>query len=315
MPHTPQAVADHIRSNGGVLSYRAMDAAGIGRASVASALAAGLITRVRQRWFAVPDAPADVVRAARVGGSLTAASVADLEGVWLRERDTVLHVRVPRTASRLFAPDGSGKPLHRTEHGVCVHYRSVADASGARDPLALALAELFACGPRLDAQLALDSSLSSGRLDPAGFAELRRLVKPAQRALIDLADAGCQSGTETIVRLLLHGRRIRHRTQVWVSGVGKVDVLVGDRLVVEIDGEGFHTGVEFEQDRRRDFELVLRGYLVFRLSYKMVMGEWEPVRAAIIELVARGDHRWGARALVWERPVAKSLALQNSANQ
>lgn len=315
MAHTPHAVANHIRANGGVLSYRAMDAAGIGRASVASARAAGLITRVRQRWFAVPDAPADVVRAARVGGSLTAASVAGLEAVWLREPDNVLHVRVPRTASRLFAPDGSGNPLDRTEHGVCVHYRSVAGGSGARDPLALALAEMFACAPRLDAQLALDSALSSGRLDPAGFAELRRLVKPSQRALIDLADPGCQSGTETIVRLLLHGRRIRHRTQVWVSGVGKVDVLVGDRLVIEIDGEGFHTGVEFEQDRRRDFELVLRGYLVFRLSYKMVISEWEPVRAAILELVARGEHRWGARARVWERPVAESLAMQNSANQ
>ncbi len=121
-------------------------------------------------------------------------------------------------------------------------------------------------------------------------------------------------GTETIVRLLLRGRRVRHRTQVSIDGVGRVDVLVGDRLVIEIDGAGFHTGPEFERDRRRDFELVMRGgYLVLRLSYDLVMREWTSVQAGILELLARGgEHRWGGgRSRAYERSPRDSVARRH----
>jgi very-short-patch-repair endonuclease len=85
-------------------------------------------------------------------------------------------------------------------------------------------------------------------------------------------------------------------------------VLVGDRLVIEIDGAGFHTGVEFEADRRRDFELIQRGYLVLRLSYSMVMRDWAEVQRGIVTLIERGEHRWGSRARRHDRPATVSLA-------
>ncbi|MBM7503299.1 endonuclease domain-containing protein [Agromyces aurantiacus] len=308
----PAEVATHVRTHGGALSYPHLDALGVARGDVGAAIDAGAIVRVRQRWFAVPDAPAEVVRAVRVGGSLTATSVARLEGLWLRP-DTALHVRVPRTAGRLWAPDapaaGGGRvALDRRSHDVCVHYRTVSGIVGARDPLPIALAELAMCAPRLDAQIAIDSALSLRVLEPAGLAELRSLLGPTRRSLVDDADSGCQSGTETIVRLLLRGRRVAHRTQVWIAGVGRVDVVVGDRLVIEIDGKGFHTGVEFERDRRRDFELVMRGYLVLRLSYDMVMREWETVREGVLALIARREHRWGGRSARHEPLDGRSIA-------
>ncbi|WP_172979752.1 endonuclease domain-containing protein [Agromyces agglutinans] len=307
MSHSPNAVARCIRSHGGALAYRHLDAYGIPRQAVTRARSAGAIVQVRQRWFAVPDAPPDVVRAVRVGGSLTGASVARLEGVWTR-REATLHVRVPRTASRLRAPDGSGRRLDVARDRVCVHYRTVDGVIGARDPLALALAELAACAPRLDAHIAVDSALAERQLDTAGLAELRTLLVPTRRSIVDLADAGCQSGTETIVRMLLLGHRIRHRTQVTIDGVGRIDVLVGERLVIEIDGAGFHTGPEFERDRRRDFELVMGGYLVLRLSYEMVVSEWDSVQEGILELVRRGEHRWGVRATARPRAAGVSVA-------
>ncbi|MRX43280.1 DUF559 domain-containing protein [Agromyces sp. Q22] len=159
-----------------------------------------------------------------------------------------------------------------------MHYRTVPGRATARDGVVLALAEMAACAPRLDAQIAVDSALSLGRITSDDLWVLRGMLGASRRRIADEADAGCQSGTETIVRLLLRGRRLPHRTQAWIPGVGYVDVLVGDRLVIEIDGEGFHTGSEFERDRRRDFELTMRGYLVFRLSYSMVMHEWAAVR-------------------------------------
>ncbi len=72
--------------------------------------------------------------------------------------------------------------------------------------------------------------------------------------MLDAIHAGSESGTESKVRLLLRTRRIGHRPQVYIARVGYVDLLVGDRLVVEIDGAAYHTGPEFEEDRRRDFE-------------------------------------------------------------
>ena len=113
--------------------------------------------------------------------------------------------------------------------------------------------------------------------------------------MIDRVDPDSQSGIETKVRLLLRARRIRFRTQAHVEGVGSVDFLVGDRLVIETDGRAFHTGPAFEEDRRRDFELVMRGYLVLRLSYRQVIDDWDRTRAGILALVARGEHQWSGR--------------------
>ena len=237
------------------------------RAAVSAALAARAVMRVRPGWFATPDAPRDVVRAVRVGGAVTAASAARLEGVWLLD-DPVLHVRVPRTAARLRAPDAAGARLDRATHMVCVHYRTEPAPRTARDPLALALAEMLTCAERGAAIIAIDSALTQGKLGQGGLAEVRALALPSRRAALDAVSVGSESGTESKVRLLLRAHRITHRPQAHISRVGYVDLLIGDRLVVEIDGAGFHTGPEFEEDRRRDFELVMRGYLVLRLSYR-----------------------------------------------
>ena len=126
---------------------------------------------------------------------------------------------------------------------------------------------------------------------------VRLLETSSRRRVIDLADPACDSGLETIARLLPYGRRIPYRTQAVIAGVGKVDLLIGDRLVVELDGAGFHTdATDFAEDRRRGLELVMRGYLVVRLAYRMVIHDWDRVQADLLELVSRGEHRWGARA-------------------
>ena len=65
--------------------------------------------------------------------------------------------------------------------------------------------------------------------------------------------------------------------------------------MLELDGEQFHTGEAFEEDRRRDLVLVMQGYLVVRLSYRMMMSALGRDRAgAILELVRRDEHRWGS---------------------
>jgi len=295
MTHAPDSVARIIRINGGALSYRALEGLGVSRAAVADALAARAVARVRPGWFASADAAPDVVRAVRVGGALTAASAARLAGLWSLD-DPRLHVRVPRTAGRLRSPNDPRAPLDRRAHQVCVHYRSDPTVT-ARDPLPVALAEMIACAEREAAVMAIDSALAQGLLPSGGLEAVRQLTMPSRLRVLDAVSGGSESGTESRIRLLLRSRNIRHRTQVHLPRVGYVDLLVGDRLVIEIDGAGFHTGPEFEEDRRRDFELVMRGYLVLRLSYRQVMSEWTVVSEGILALVARGEHRWGARSV------------------
>ena len=98
--------------------------------------------------------------------------------------------------------------------------------------------------------------------------------------------------------LALASRGLRVRTQVPIAGVGAVDVLVGDRLVIELDGSEFHSGSrEFANDRRRDLELARRGYRVIRLSFSQVMTDWDACEAVILRLVRAGEHRWRPSSL------------------
>ena len=72
-----------------------------------------------------------------------------------------------------------------------------------------------------------------------------------------------------------------------------MDFVIGDRLVLEVDGAEFHTTREaFEEDRRRDAALRTAGYRVLRFSYAQVSERWNEVERAITAAIGDGDHRW-----------------------
>ena len=81
------------------------------------------------------------------------------------------------------------------------------------------------------------------------------------------------------------------RQQVVIAG-RPVDVLIGDRLVVQLDGFEYHSK---PADRRRDLEhdaeLVLRGYVVLRFSYAQVLHDWPAVERTVARAIAAGAHR------------------------
>ncbi|WP_202566506.1 endonuclease domain-containing protein [Agreia sp. COWG] len=158
------------------------------------------------------------------------------------------------------------------------------------------LAHLFRCQPRENVIVSLDSALRGGHiLRP----ELRDIVRqlPAKYAeYLDLVDMSSESGLETKARLRLRAHNIPYRTQVRISRVGHVDLLIGERLVLELDGEAWHSGpLAYAEDRRRDLELLRQGFLVMRLSFSQVMNQWNLVEAVITSMVARREHLWSAR--------------------
>ncbi|HEU0181455.1 MAG TPA: DUF559 domain-containing protein [Agromyces mariniharenae] len=279
-----------------MLPSSTLTAAGFTRHDLADAVRRGELVRVRRGWFAAPSTDAAVIRAVRVGGALTAGSVAKSRGLWLLH-DPLLHVRVPSSAARLRSPDDATAPLDREAHTVCVHYRPRAatamlgDRPG-RDGLTRSIAEMFRCAGIVPAMVALESALNRGELPMQAVESIRTLAPAWASRPIEQACPDSDSGLETIARLLLHRMRVPVRTQVHFAGVRRVDLLVGDRLIIELDGRTFHSDEDFENDRKQDLELALRGYLVVRLSYRMVIEDWDRTHRAVRELVARGHHRW-----------------------
>ena len=233
-------------------------------------------TRVRHGWYASPDVSSEEIRACELGGSVTAASALALRGVWLW-RDPVFHVRIGRTATA---------KLHT---GVCFHNQG--RAAGGVDGLERSLLELSHCATELQAVTALDSVLNLRILTIDDLHRLAQNSTQKFRRYVLRVSEGMQSGYETKMKLFLCANRIRFQSQVVIRGVGRVDFLVGERLVIEMDGFQYHSVDQFSSDRQRDIELHRRGYIVIRISSRMADREWDAVCASILDFTRRRMQR------------------------
>lgn len=239
-------------------------------------VARGSLEHICRGWYALPGADPDAVAARRVGGALTAQSLLKKYNVWL-PRDRRLHVRVRPHASDI---DPRRACFHRLE-----------PAATPRDEIPLALQAMAHCSPRNDVVAAIDSVLDLGL---ARFEEIEAVARRywKLRDAVNAAAHGSQAGGESQVRLFLRAHGIKFELQKQISPAGRVDLLVGDRLVIEVDGRAHHLGTQFEDDRRRDLLLLARGYLVVRLSYHQLWNDWEAAQQVLLDLVRRGDHLW-----------------------
>ncbi|WP_344339804.1 endonuclease domain-containing protein [Agrococcus versicolor] len=110
------------------------------------------------------------------------------------------------------------------------------------------------------------------------------------RRALDRVDVA-ESGLESMVRLRLRSRNVRVRTQVRIEDM-RVDLLVGDVLVVECDGGEHHaTWAAQAADRARDRRLTTLGFTVVRLTYGQIVDDWDAVEADLLSLVRRRAHR------------------------
>jgi Protein of unknown function (DUF559) len=81
----------------------------------------------------------------------------------------------------------------------------------------------------------------------------------------------------------------RPETNVIVAGRVVDGVWHEARLVVEIDSREHHmTTAAFEEDRRRDADLMLAGYRVLRITWRRLRDEPAEVARTVLELLARG---------------------------
>ncbi|HET9944056.1 MAG TPA: DUF559 domain-containing protein, partial [Actinomycetes bacterium] len=157
-------------------------------------------------------------------------------------------------------------------------------------PLLHTLVALVRCLPTLDAVVALDSAVRQRlvRIDEVR-SRLRGPASVEARRRLGLVDGRSGSVIETVLRLALRQAGLRVDCQVYVAGVGRVDLVVAGWLVVEVDGFEFHSGRrDYRNDRRRTNRLVRAGYTVLRFTYEDVMFCLPETIATVEAVLARG---------------------------
>ncbi|GHD41596.1 DUF559 domain-containing protein [Mycetocola manganoxydans] len=270
---------------GGIAHSSTLTGKGAKTANLQRLAADGLLLRPRRGWYSLPGADALAVRAVSLGGLVTCVSALHKAGVWC-VTDSRLHLAVGAH---------TGHPPPRSA-GIVTHYSLPATRLVGYPlvPVVDALIDQFGCQTRENSIVVLDSALNRGLISRSDLGDIRSRIPRKYRPALDCADGRCESGLETKVRLRLKHRRLRHQTQVQIRGVGRVDILIGDRLVIETDGLEFHTGEAATRDRERDLALHRLGYIVMRLTYAMVMFRWDEVQAVIDGYVSRREHLWTA---------------------
>jgi very-short-patch-repair endonuclease len=245
----------------------------------ADRLATEVLRRLRNGWVAVSDAAPHLAAAARAGVVVTCITQAQRLGLWVLD-DGMPHVGAPPHAGRVTSMRGR---IHWAVSLVPRHPDLLAD------PVENVLGLVAVCQPFESALAVWESALQKELVQREALERLD--LGPAARRLLATARPFADSGLETIVvpRLLWLRLRLPLRRQIWIHG-HRVDLLIEDRLVLQIDG-GHHVGRQREADIAHDAALVLLGYHVIRVGYGQIVDRWHEVQDDIMRAVARGLHR------------------------
>jgi very-short-patch-repair endonuclease len=276
-PRTMTNIRSHVRRLGGAAETRELVALGIAPHRLTGAVRAGELVRVRRGWYALRDTDPALLDAIRVGGRLACVSAAAYYG-WATPERHGLHVCVTENASRLRMPAHSSRPAPTVHWGSP---RSAGELSRLVTDRFETVVQIVGCLDPESAVAALDSFLHD---DPARSRDLEMWLDSLPTWLtreLPTRTALCHSYLETIGRIRLERAGIRGRHQVEFRGIGRVDLVIGDRVVIEWDGGTHRTAEQQDEDCRRDALLATLGYRTLRFSYRLVMEEWHLVIAAI----------------------------------
>ncbi|MCP2369389.1 very-short-patch-repair endonuclease [Agromyces terreus] len=211
-------------------------------------------------------------------------SAARHRGLWTID-DGRLHLAVAPNACRFDAGDAI---VHWNTGPVDPHRYELVE------PVVDVLAHLADCRPFDHALATWESAVRTGATTLPLLAQM-----PLRSAAARRVRAACgmlsDSGIESIPVARLARIGIRVRQQVRIDG-HHVDGLIGERLVLQIDGYEFHrTAAQRGTDIAHDRRLALLGYTVLRLDYQQVLFGWDEVEAEIRHAMAAGLHLASAR--------------------
>lgn len=274
-------IDEWVTSKGGIL-HRAQ-AQNWPESVLRRAVRAGSVRVVRRTWFVTDAAPPDELAAARAGARVACVSLARTRRWWMPDSaDPRRHFSRPPHAKAI--PIAPGEVMHWSKpvapasaHSL---YESIEDA----------LAHIATCLPHEEARTLWESAIRIERLSTDALRRVRWTTRAAARIAEEASDLS-DSGLESIFLIRLSPWGLRVRQQVLLAR-RPVDFLIGERLVVQVDGHAHHSSAaDRARDAAHDAELQLRGYHVLRFTYAQVLHDWPAVERTIARAVAAGLHR------------------------
>lgn len=255
----------------------------------------GHLVRVRRGHYVHPAENGHLIEAATVGGVLSCISALRDAGVYAFDHRRV-HVHLKRHGSRLRAPHDRRMSLSGIDRQkLDLHWSALRwpeDATSHAVGIKDALLQSLYCQTPWHSVASIDSALFQGMVDADAVAEIFDAAPQRYRDLRQLVDARSESGQETILRLIVQRAGYRYEIQHYLRGVGRVDMLVEDILVLEADGRTYHDGWDaHRRDRFRDIGAAESGYPTLRFTYPVIMHESGLVVRAIEGLLRSSKTR------------------------
>jgi len=246
---------------GGAARWDDLLKVGVTEWSLRRARETGAVIMLCRGTYALPATSPARVAAASLRGQVSCVSAC---AEWkLRQLDPpeAVHIAVPRGRHI------TGERLERL--GLAeVHRGSGYVAGGSQLSLRDALDTSALCTTPLQQLVMVDAALESGRLAPAEIGLFRCGDAPRRTWLARTANAGAMSVSESVARASLEAAGFRARIQVRRRGVGDIDIAVGKRFFIEVDGFEEHSKwSQFSKDRRRDRQVSAERDWTLRYTY------------------------------------------------
>jgi very-short-patch-repair endonuclease len=231
--------------------------------------------------YATVDACPAVVEAAEHGGTVACVTAARHLGLWVLGEHG-LHV---------WLNDGGHRRAAAADEPSVLHWDSGPTSGFAPPSVPRILRQMLACCGIEAFFVALESARRQELIDRDGLRWLCAATNLLAREAVQLSRDDADSGLESLLRWRLRAYDLPVRTQVRIAGVGIVDILIGDRLIVEADGRDNHDGDGLRhKDLVRDATAAVWGYETLRFDYALIVHDWPLVEAAILAAVAEGRH-------------------------
>lgn len=253
--------------------------AGFSRTALNKALAAGRVVRVRRGIYSLPAGAAAPGLALRNNALLTCLSAAPAYQLWTVQKAELVHLSpghkksVPGTVTH-------GRLLHPVHPWLPV--------AGLADVLLHAMH----CLPMLEALVMVQCAAQRGDVTVDFLrGKLPGNRNARARSVLDNVIPRADSLLEVLANYHFRRAGLHVRRHVELPGVGEVDFLIEDCLVVETDGATHLEPLQVKKDRSRNNATVVGGRLCLRFGYAEVVHHPEQMVAqvlAVLEQSRRG---------------------------
>lgn len=286
----------------GLVAYRQLLAAGIGRGAIEHRIRTGRLIRVQRGVYAVGHVhESGLVR--RMAAVLTCG-----DGAVLSHLGALAHWELRGSSARKIHVTVPRRNASRSRAGIVVHRSLVLPPSETATHRAIpvtSVARSLLDGAAILAPHALSRAVERCEIlrlfDLAAVAHTLRLhpTHPGAARLRSAIELFCddeitRSDLEAMMLGICEGHALPRPLVNHIVEGEEVDFFFREqRLVVETDGRETHlTRAAFERDRARDAHLAVAGHRVVRFTYRQVLRDQSAVAATLRALLAQAAPQW-----------------------